>query len=75
MWEKKEDPMFKNADVGVWALTIITVLSLVFMMGSDNLLVVLFFAVAVAGPILFKIYSFIVVLIILFYQWISSKVK
>ena len=75
MWEKKEDPMFKNADVGVWALTIITVLSLVFMMGSDNLLVVLFFAVAVAGPILFKIYGFIVVLLILFYQWISNKVK
>mgnify|MGYP006077919351 CR=1 FL=1 len=75
MWEKKEDPLFKNVEAVVWALTIITVLSGMFMMGWENYVAAWFIAVAVTGPILFKIYGFIVVLIILFYQWISNKVK
>lgn len=78
MWEKKEDPLWKNYEIAVWLSTIITVLffwvSWFVNMGFDwGGVGMLSFMSLVFGPIILKIYSFLFVVIALLVEWFKKK--
>lgn len=78
MWEKKEDPLWKNYEIGVWLSTIITVLffwiSWFVNQGFDwGGVGMLSFMSLVFGPIILKIYSFLFVVIALLVEWFKKK--
>jgi hypothetical protein len=78
MWEKKEDPLWKNYETAVWLSTIITVLffwvswfvNQRFDWGGVGMLSIMSL---VFGPIIFKIYLFLFGVIILLVEWFKKK--
>lgn len=79
MWEKKEDPLWKNYEISVWALTIITILFVWVMVLIDvrriklSTLGGLLGMSLVFGPLIFRVYAFVLGLGYLLYEWIRKK--
>ena len=80
MWEKKEDPLWKNYEISVWISTIITIIvfwvnfleNQGFDLGGIGMLS---FMSLIFGPVIFKIYTFLFVLIALLHDWIRKKTQ
>tara|TARA_B100001093_G_scaffold469438_1_gene490164 strand:+ start:491 stop:733 length:243 start_codon:yes stop_codon:yes gene_type:complete len=78
MWEKKEDPLWENYEIAVWASTIITVLffwvswfvNQGFDWGGVGMLSIISL---VFGPIIFKIYLFLFGVVALLIEWFKKK--
>ena len=78
MWEKKEDPLWKNYEIAVWLSTIITVLffwvswfvNQGFAWGGVGMLSIISL---MFGPIIFKIYLFLFGVITLLVEWFKKK--
>lgn len=82
MWEKKEDPLWKNYEISVWALTIITILFVWVMVLIDirrNILMSTLGGLLIGsiafGPFIFRVYTFVLGLGYLLYEWIRKKTK
>ena len=77
MWEKKEDPLWKNVEIAVWVSTIITiiffwvgVLESGFKRSSVLFLVVMTMSF---GVLIYYIFAFIFVIIVKEYEKIRRK--
>ena len=78
MWEKKEDPLWKNYEIAVWGSTIITVLFFLvswfvnqgFDWGGVGMLSI---TSLVFGPIIFKIYLFLFGVVALLIERFKKK--
>ena len=78
MWEKKEDPLWKNLEIAVWVLTIITILFFWVSWFEDQGFDwggfgMLSFMSLIFGPIILKIYAFLFIFVGLLYDWIRKK--
>jgi len=77
MWEKKEDPLWKNVEIAVWVSTIITIIF--FWVGvlesGFNWSSVLFLVVMTMsfGVLIYYIFAFIFVIIVKEYEKIRRK--
>lgn len=81
MWEKKEDPLWKNYEISVWALTIITILFVWVMVLIDirknilSTLGVLLIGSITLGPFIIRVYAIVLGLGYLLYEWFRKKTK
>lgn len=78
MWEEKEDPLWENYKIAVSVLTIITILvfwvSCFVNVGFEwAMLVGMSFMSLILGPIIFKIYFFLIGVVLLIIGWFKEK--